>query len=244
MEQIAGVNMTVQLGRAFEDLMEGHNLMGCVFRNRSEVKRDKARDDAKEASAATQTYEDKLRLAKVDAVAPPVDLPNFTLAVNTFTAEVWTYHGEDCPLYKDLLEWVEELKGAELMNERFDFTPAYLRRTMWKMMLEVDRFYGQECTPEMFNRRGGPIPWPTQTKLSSILSKFLDGDEMQSRSFPNEWSSEFYRKKGLNRDRQGGGSHSSSGYQGRGGQGDKSYQTQGGKRQGGGSHNSNGYQGR
>ena len=96
----------------------------------------------------------------------------------------------------------------------------------------------------MFNHRGGPIPWPTQTKLSSILSKFLDGDEMQSRSFPNEWSSEFYRKKGLNRDRQGGGSHSSSGYQGRGGQGDKSYQSQGGERQGGGSYNSNGYQGR
>jgi hypothetical protein len=53
MEQIAGVTMTVQLGRAFEDLMEGHNIMGCVFRNRNEVKRDKARDDAKEASAAT-----------------------------------------------------------------------------------------------------------------------------------------------------------------------------------------------
>ena len=51
MEQIVGVNMMVQLGRTFEDL--GHNLIGCVFKNRSKVKRDKARDDAKEAFTAT-----------------------------------------------------------------------------------------------------------------------------------------------------------------------------------------------
>ena len=38
-------------------------------------------DDAGEASAMPQTYEDRLQLAKVDAVALPVDLPNFTLIV-------------------------------------------------------------------------------------------------------------------------------------------------------------------
>ena len=92
--------MAVQLGRMFEDIVDGHN----CSKTGSVVKRDKARGDAKEASAVRQTYKDRLRLAKVDAVAPPVDLPNFTLAVNTFTAEVWTYHGEDCPLYTDMLK--------------------------------------------------------------------------------------------------------------------------------------------
>ena len=117
MEQTVRVKMTVNLERTFEDLMDGHNPTGCVFKNRSKVKQDEARDNAKKASAATQTYEDRLRLTKVDTVAPPVGLPKVTLAINTFTAEVWTYHGEDCLLYKYLLEWVEELKGLELMNE-------------------------------------------------------------------------------------------------------------------------------
>ena len=103
-EQITAVNMTVQLGREFEDLLEGHNLMGYVFRNRGEVKRYTAMDDTKEASASTQTYEDRLRLAKVDAVTPHMDLPNFTVTINRFTAEVWTYHGEDFRLYKDMME--------------------------------------------------------------------------------------------------------------------------------------------
>ena len=53
------------------------------------MKQDKTRDDTKEASALSQTYKDRLRLVKVDAVASPVDLPNFTLTINTFTAEVW-----------------------------------------------------------------------------------------------------------------------------------------------------------
>merc|ERR1712086_1149467 len=83
------------------------------------------------------------------------------------------------------------------MNKRFDFAPAYLRRTLWRIMGEVDRFYEQECTPVMFERGQGPIPWPTHTKLSSLLSKSMDGKEMRSRSFPEEWSAEFYRKKGL-----------------------------------------------
>jgi hypothetical protein len=213
MEQIASVNMTVQLGRTFEDAMDGHNLLVCVFRNRTEVKQNKAKDNAREASAMTQMCKDRLRLAKVDAVAPPVDLPNFTLTINTFTAEVWTYHGHSCSLYNDFLEWVEELKGRALMNERFEFSPAYLRRTLWKMMIEVDRFYDQECTPEMFDRGQDPIPWPTHIKFLSVLSKFLDGDEMKSRSFPNEWSAAFYRKRVLNA--------KSGGYQGRGGRGGK-----------------------
>ena len=32
MEQVTTVNMTVQLGRMFEDLMGGHNLMGFTFK--------------------------------------------------------------------------------------------------------------------------------------------------------------------------------------------------------------------
>ena len=80
-------------------------------------------------------------------MAPPIDLPNFALTINTFTAEVWTYHGDRCPLYENLLEWIEELKGGALMNKRVDFTPAYLRCTLLKAMIEVDRFYNQECTP-------------------------------------------------------------------------------------------------
>ena len=50
-------------------------------------------------------------------MAPSVNSPNFTLAVNTFTVEMWTYHGEDCSLYGDMLEWVEELRGSEVMNK-------------------------------------------------------------------------------------------------------------------------------
>ena len=95
MEHVAEVNMTVQLGRTFENIMDDNNLSGYVFKNKCEMKRDKARDDTKEASAATQTYEDRLRLAKVDVVLAHVDLPHFTMLVNTFTVRVWTYHGED-----------------------------------------------------------------------------------------------------------------------------------------------------
>ena len=112
MEQIMAVEMTPRLGRCFEDIMDGHNILACVFRNRAEVKASRAKDEAREASSLTQTYDDRLRLAKADAVAPPVDLPNFTLAISTFTAEVWAYHGDKCPLYEDLMEWVEELKGG------------------------------------------------------------------------------------------------------------------------------------
>ena len=86
-------------------------------------------------------YEDRLRLAEVDAVAPHMNLPRFTLAVTTFTAEVQTYSREDCQLYKDFLEWVEELKGSEFTNKGFNFSPAYVRRTLWKMMIEMERFY-------------------------------------------------------------------------------------------------------
>ena len=49
-------------------------------------------------------------------------------------------------------------------------------------MIKVDRFYEQECITEMFERGQGPIPWPTHTKLSVLLSKFMDGmqrDEKQ-----------------------------------------------------------------
>ena len=54
-----------------------------------------------------------------------------------------------------MLEWVEELKSSELMNNQFNFSPAYLQRTLWKMMIKVDRLYSQECTLETFERRGG-----------------------------------------------------------------------------------------
>ena len=40
--------MIVQLGRLFEDQMDDHNLIGCVFRNKSEVKQVKSRDGTKE----------------------------------------------------------------------------------------------------------------------------------------------------------------------------------------------------
>ena len=114
------------------------------------------------------------------------------------------------------------------MNERFDFTPTYLRRTLWKIMVKVvDRFYEQECTPEMFERGHGPIPWPTDTKLSSLLSKFMDGNKMKSRSFPEKWSTEFYSKKGilgrLGGTKGRGGAHQTGGggggYSGGGGRG-------------------------
>jgi hypothetical protein len=146
---------------------------------------------------------------------------------------VWLYHGNSCPMCKDLREWCDELKGRALMNERFDFSPVYLRRTLWKLMIEVDRFYDRECTPDMFERGHGPIPWPNHTKMSSILSKFLDGDEMKSRLLPEEWSVEFYRKKVLN--------NSAVGHKRRGG----GYQGTGGGGQGGGTYQSpSGYQGR
>jgi hypothetical protein len=111
-EQIMSVDMTPKLGQMFEDIMVGHSMLACVFKNRSEVKANRAKDEAREASSLTQTYEDRLQLAKSDAVAPPVDLPNFSLTISTFTAEVWAYHGDICPLYEDLIEWVEELKGG------------------------------------------------------------------------------------------------------------------------------------
>jgi hypothetical protein len=98
MEQITRINMMVQLGRIFKNLMYGHNLMECVIKNRNKVNRDKARNDTKEVLAATQTHWNRPRLAKVVAVAPPMDLPKFTLAVNTVTVKVWIYHGADCPL--------------------------------------------------------------------------------------------------------------------------------------------------
>ena len=126
MEQITSVEMTPRLGQMFEDIMDGHSILVCVFRNRAEVKASRVKDEAREASSLTQTYCDRLKLVKSDAVAPPVDLPNFALAISTFTAEVGAYHGDKCPLYEDLVEWVEELKGEALMNERFDFTPTYL----------------------------------------------------------------------------------------------------------------------
>ena len=46
-EQIMGVNITVQLWRTFKDHMDGHNLTGCVFKNRRELKQDTARYDEK-----------------------------------------------------------------------------------------------------------------------------------------------------------------------------------------------------
>ena len=92
-----------------------------------------------------QTCYDRLRLTKkVDAVASPVDLPSVTLAINTFTAEVWAYHCNRCPLYKDLFEWLEELKDGVLTNKWFNFSLMYLRHMLWKMMIEVNRFYSQE----------------------------------------------------------------------------------------------------
>jgi hypothetical protein len=102
------------------------------------------------------------------------------------------------------------------------------------MMIEIDRFYNQECTRDMFERRQGPIPWITHTTLLSLLSKFMDGDEMKSTTLPEEWLAEFYRKKGL--------LWSPEGTQGRGG----AYQTGGGyqSHQGGGQGTgTNSYQG-
>ena len=125
----------VKLGQTFEDIVEGHTMMACVFKNISKVEQNRTKDDARDALNLAQTYEDRLSLSKSDAVAPPIDLPNFALTINTFTKKVWTYHGDRCPLHEDLLEWVHELKGGALMNERFDFTPTYMRCTLWKMTI-------------------------------------------------------------------------------------------------------------
>ena len=88
-----------------------------------------------------------------------------------------------------------------------------VRRMLWKTVIDVYRFYKQECTPEMFEHGQGPIPWPAHTKLSFILLKFLDGDEMKRRLFLDEVPAEFYRKQLLN--------DNAGGYQGRGGLGGK-----------------------
>ena len=68
-------------------------------------------------------------------------------------------------------------------------------------MIEVDRYYGKENTPEMCEHGHGPIPWPIRTELSSILSKLLDEDKVKTRSFHNKWLAEFYLKKDLNKDK-------------------------------------------
>ena len=65
------------------------------------------------------------------------------------------------------------------------------------MMVRINTCYNQECTPDMFEREQDPILWPMHTKLLPLLSEFMDGDEMKSRTFPDEWSVEFYRTKGL-----------------------------------------------
>ena len=38
MEQITSVDMMVKLGQTFQDIMEGHIILACVFKNRSEMK--------------------------------------------------------------------------------------------------------------------------------------------------------------------------------------------------------------
>ena len=48
-EQVTAVNMTVQLGRMFKGLLDGHTPTGGLFRNRYEVNQNKWRDRAKEA---------------------------------------------------------------------------------------------------------------------------------------------------------------------------------------------------
>ena len=125
---------------AFKDLLDGHNLIGGVFRNMTEVKQDKLRGNANKASVMTHTYDDSLSLAKVDIVAPPVDLRNFTLIIITLTTEVWMYTGNSCPLYTDFLEWMEELMDGMSTKKRCEFISTYLRRTLWEIMVEVDKF--------------------------------------------------------------------------------------------------------
>ena len=73
----------------------------------------------------THPYDDSLSLAQVYIVAPPVDLPNFRLTINTFTMKVLMYTGNSCPLCKDLLELVEKLMGRMLMNKRCAFIPTH-----------------------------------------------------------------------------------------------------------------------
>ena len=82
-----------------------------------------------------------MSLAKVDIVVPPVDLPNFTLTTNIFTKKVWMYTGNTCPLYKISLYWAEEPMCRVLKNKQCGFVSRYLRRTLWVIMIELDRFY-------------------------------------------------------------------------------------------------------
>ena len=72
-------------------------------------------------------------------------------------------------------------------------------------MVEVDKFYQQELMPDDFEDGRGPIPWPRSTKLLSVLEKFVDGEEIVSRSFPPEWTSAFYQKQGHEKKSPGGG---------------------------------------
>ena len=72
-------------------------------------------------------------------------------------------------------------------------------------MIDVDMFYNQACTPDIFEHGEGLTPRSSQTKVSSILSKFIDDKEMKSRSSPTTWLPEFYQKKGLEKDKYGGG---------------------------------------
>ena len=108
-------------------------------------------------------------------------------------------------MYSDLLEWCLEIKGTSVMSDRYKFTPAYLRHTMWRLMAEVDKFYRQELMPEDFEKERGATPWPRSTKLLSVLEKFVDGEEIVSRSFPPEWTSAFYQKQGHDKKSPGGG---------------------------------------
>jgi hypothetical protein len=119
-------------------------------RNKQEIKANRIKDEAREVSSLTQIYKDRLSHSKVDTIAPLIDLENVVQGVTLFTTEAWLYHSDSCPMYKDLLEWCDKLKGLAFIHERFHFTPRYLRRTLWKMMVEMDRFCEQECAPEIF----------------------------------------------------------------------------------------------
>ena len=127
------------------------------------------RTGAKYVLVKTQTFDDSLSLVTVEIVVPPVDLPNVTLTTNIFTMEVWMYTGNSWPLYKDLLERVEDLIGGVLMNKQCSLVSTCLRRTLWETMIEVDRYYGQKIMQKMYEHGHGPIPWPIRVAAVSMI---------------------------------------------------------------------------
>ena len=117
MEERAAARFAATGPLSVTNVMEGHNLLACVYQNEGEVDKRKKGDRAVGESKGNHTHHDRLQMTPTSR-PPPVNLGNFKLTLVTFTGQVWAYHGDKCPLYSDLLEWCLELKGKSVMSNR------------------------------------------------------------------------------------------------------------------------------